>query len=92
MYLGGLQKPYSELSTPLPVDRALLRDIFTTESFDNYSDLLIRWLFWRFHIERPESVLILIDAAKEIMRYPRLHEIELFVLMSGTLGALALGP
>lgn len=46
-------------------------------------------MFWRFHVERLNGVLTLLGISKRILRYP-LKEIELFIVISGALGALEL--
>jgi hypothetical protein len=50
----------------------------------------VKWLFWRFQIERRETVLLLIGLAKRMITMG-LEEMELIVLLAGLLGVVRLG-
>jgi hypothetical protein len=51
---------------------------------------VVKWLFWRFQIERRETVLLLIGLAKRMIKMG-LEEMELIVLLAGLLGVVRLG-
>lgn len=89
--MSQLPSPFCEMGTLLPVSPQLVQKLSESPILPEYSDIVVKWLFWRFQIERHEVVLDLIGLAKRLVMSTELEEMELIILLAGLLGVVKLG-
>jgi hypothetical protein len=65
--LVRLPYPFNEMGTLLPASTEIIQKLSESPLLPDYSDLVMKWLFWRFQIEREDVVLQLIGLAKRMI-------------------------
>ena len=85
-------EPFSSLSVPLNLSHQEFEIVnnLTPEFLEEYSDLLVKWIFWRVHIESlPKAMACVFGLAKRLLLSAfELYECEVVILLGALSGCL----